>query len=157
MPTQIRRCAAFLLALSLFPLAALAQVGADQLDTLPDFKVDLILKADKQLNGSWINLAVDTKGRLLLGGQRGQAVTRVTLKDGQVEKQEDIKLPVSETMGLLCAFDSLYVNGAGKGPDGKVVYGLWRVVATSGGGQGDKRGVWGEGEGGGGGEGAGGV
>src|SRR3954471_4623673 len=111
MPIQFRPYAIACLALFVAPLAAPAQVGADQLDTLPDFKVELILKADKQRNGSWINLAVDTKGRLLLGGQRGQPVTRVTLKNGQVEKQEDLKLPVSETMGLLCAFDSLYVDG----------------------------------------------
>jgi putative heme-binding domain-containing protein len=139
MPIQLRRnCLLVLLSICVAPLIARAQVGADELATLPDFKVELILKADKQRNGSWINLAVDTKGRLLLGGQRGQPVTRVTIKDGQVEKQEDLKLPVSETMGLHCAFDSLYVDGAGKGPDGRVVYGLWRFRDTSGEGQYDK-------------------
>jgi putative heme-binding domain-containing protein len=126
------------LALCAAPLGAFAQTAAEDLDTLPDFKVELVLKADKQRNGSWISMARDTKGRLLLGGQRGQPVTRVTLKDGKVERQEDLKLPVSETMGLLCAFDSLYVNGAGRGPDGKVVYGLWRFRDTSGEGQYDK-------------------
>src|SRR5437763_16227466 len=98
MPSQLRRnCFLVLLSFCVTPLSARAQVAADELPTLPDFKVELILKADKQRNGSWINLAVDTKGRLLLGGQRGQPVTRVTIKDGQVEKQEDLKLPVSET------------------------------------------------------------
>ncbi len=109
-----------------------AQPAAEQLATLPDFKVELILSADKKINGSWINMAVDGKGRLLLGGQRGQPVTRVTIKDGKVEKQEDLKLPISETMGILWAFDSLYVDGAGKAPNGKVVYGLWRLRDTAG-------------------------
>jgi hypothetical protein len=111
---------------------AFAQPEGEQLQTLPDFKVDLILKADKKINGSWINMAVDGKGRLLLGGQRGQPVTRVTIKDGKVEKQEDLKLPISETMGILWAFNSLYVDGAGKAPNGKVVYGLWRLRDTAG-------------------------
>ena len=119
-------------------VAAVAQPAATELQTLPDFKVDLLLQADKKVNGSWINMAVDPKGRVLLGGQRGQPVTRVTIKDGKVESQEDLKLPVSETMGLLCAFDSLYVDGAGKGPDGKVVYGLWRFRDTAGEGHYDK-------------------
>jgi putative heme-binding domain-containing protein len=139
MATQFKRFALVsLLAIFAAPLTARAQVTADELQTLPDFKVELVMPADKKVNGSWINLAVDTKGRLLLGGQRGQAVTRLTLKDGKVEKQEDLKLPVSETMGLLCAFDSLYVNGAGKAPDGKTVFGLWRFRDTSGDGQYDK-------------------
>src|SRR5258706_4194525 len=139
MPTYTyRKMLLSLVVLCAAPLGAFAQTAAEDLDTLPDFKVELVLKADKQVNGSWICMARDTKGRLLLGGQRGQPVTRVTLKDGKVERQEDLKLPVSETMGLLCAFDSLYVNGAGKGPDGKVVYGLWRFRDTSGEGQYDK-------------------
>src|SRR2546421_11844432 len=52
---------------------------ADQLQTLPGFKVEMILKADMKLNGSWISMANDNKGRLLLGGQKGQPITRVTL------------------------------------------------------------------------------
>src|SRR5262249_28047627 len=37
------------------------------------------------------------------------------------------KLPVSEIMGILYAFDSLYVNGQGKDGQGKSVYGLFRL------------------------------
>lgn len=133
MPNQ-RFCSSFLavLFLTAAPLAVFAQPAADQLETLPDFKIELLLTADKKINGSWINMAKDGKGRLLLGGQRGQPVTRITIKDGKVEKQEDLKLPISETMGLLWAFDSLYVDGAGKAPDGKTVYGLWRLRDTAG-------------------------
>jgi hypothetical protein len=87
---------------------------ADDLQTLDGFKVEVVLKADPKLHGSWISMGKDKQGRLLLGGQRGQPVTRLTVKDGKIEKQEQLKLPLSETMGMLYAFDSLYVNGSAK-------------------------------------------
>src|SRR5262249_33468113 len=86
-----------------------------------------VLKADPKVHGSWINLGRDHKGRLLLCGQRSQPVTRLTMKDGKIEKEELLKLPVSEIMGILYAFDSLYVNGSGKDSAGKNVYGLFRL------------------------------
>src|SRR5690349_21773629 len=108
----------------LTPGLSLAAEGtpAEALQTLPDFKVERLLSADKAKNGSWINLAKDNKGRLLLGGQNGKPVTRVTIKDGKVEKEEALRLPVSETMGILWAFDSLYVNGSRAGK-----FGLFRL------------------------------
>src|SRR2546429_1856118 len=48
---------------------------------------------------------------LLLAGQRGQPVTRLTIKDGKIEFEEILNLPVTEIMGMLFAFDALYVNG----------------------------------------------
>src|SRR4051812_10891759 len=101
--------------LASIPVLAADGTPAEALQTLPDFKVERVLSADKAKNGSWINLGKDNKGRLLLGGQNGQPVTRVTIKDGKVEKEEILKLPVSETMGILWAFDSLYVNGSRAG------------------------------------------
>ncbi len=99
---------------------------ADKLEALPGFKVEHLLKADPKTNGSWINLCKDHKGRLILGGQSGQPVTRVTLKDGKVEKQENLNLALSETMGLLCIGDTLYVNGKGKNDKGGACFGLFR-------------------------------
>src|SRR5215831_11118009 len=83
---------------------------ADRLEALPDFKVEHILRADPKLHGSWINLARDHKGRLLLCGQRNQPVTRLTIKDGKIENEEVLKLPVSEIMGILDTPEGLYVN-----------------------------------------------
>ena len=103
---------------------------ADKLDALADFKVEHILRADPKVHGSWINLGRDNKGRLLLCGQRSQPVTRLTMQDGKIAKEELLKLPVSEIMGILYAFDSLYVNGFGKvdaTPNGRSVYGLFRL------------------------------
>ena len=87
---------------------------AEALDTLPGFQVEHILKADAKVNGSWICLAKDPKGRLLLGGQNGQPITRVTLQDGKVVNQEILRIPVSETMGMLYVGNTLYISGNGK-------------------------------------------
>ncbi len=87
---------------------------ADVLETLPGFKIEHVLRADAKTNGSWICLAKDPKGRLLLGGQNGQPITRVSLGDGKVVKQELLHVPVTETMGMLFVGDALYINGNGK-------------------------------------------
>lgn len=84
---------------------------ADELQTLPGFKVDVVMKAQKAKEGSWISMALDNKGRLLLAGQRREPITRLTLENGKVAKEDQLKLPLSECMGMLYAFDSLYVNG----------------------------------------------
>lgn len=99
----------------------------DALATLPGFKVEHILKADPKANGSWICLAKDPKGRLLLGGQNGQPITRVTIKEGKVEKQEILTIPVSETMGMLFVGDVLYISG-----NGKKGFALYRCKDTKG-------------------------
>ncbi|MBI3855872.1 MAG: heme-binding protein, partial [Planctomycetes bacterium] len=101
--------------------------AADRIDVLPDFKIEQVLRADPKVHGSWINLGRDNKGRLLLCGQRNQPVTRLTIKDGQIAKEEILKLPVTEIMGILYAFDALYVNGQGPTAAGKSVYGLFRL------------------------------
>src|SRR5690349_10723714 len=73
---------------------------AEQLQTLPGLDVEVVMRADGKLHGSWISLGKDNKGRLILGAQRGQPITRVTIQDGLVVAQEQVKLPVSEVMGV---------------------------------------------------------
>src|SRR5947209_6545736 len=103
--------------------------SAELLQTLPGFKIERILKADPTKNGSWISMARDSKGRLLLGGQARQPVTRVTIKDGKVEKEEILDLQgVTETMGILEAHGALYVNGQRSerhGNQTSTQFGLW--------------------------------
>src|SRR5205823_10176909 len=101
---------------------------AESLAVLPGFKVELLRSAQTG-EGSWVSMAVDPKGRLFISPQEGVGnILRVTLaKDGQVQKVEKIPQPVGSAMGLLYAFDSLYVNG--KGPDG---LGLYRLRDTTG-------------------------
>lgn len=88
--------------------------AAEVLDTLPGFTIEHVLTADARTNGSWICMANDPKGRLLLGAQSGQPITRVTLEDGKVVKQEIMSIPVSETMGMLFVGDVLYISGKGE-------------------------------------------
>ncbi len=48
---------------------------------------------------------------------------RITLKsDGTIDKIEPVPLKVGGAMGMLWAFDSLYVSGVG--PDGQGIYRL---------------------------------
>src|SRR3989449_11275910 len=113
-------CLAPFLTLSL-PLCAQTGRGsrqatpAEALATLPGFKVELIRSAEPG-EGSWVCLAVDPKGRLIISPQDPKdPMLRVLLTpQGTVEKIERIQLPVGGAMGLLHAFDSLYVNGKGK-------------------------------------------
>lgn len=116
-----------LFALSTPLLAQNQGTPAEAIQTLPGFTVERVISADPKEHGSWISMGLDGKGRLLLGGQRGQPITRVTIKDGKAEKVEALKLPVSEAMGILWAFDSLYVNGS----DGKR-FGLFRLKDADG-------------------------
>ena len=88
--------------------------AAEVLETLPGFTIKHVLSADAKTNGSWICMANDPKGRLLLGGQSGQPITRVTLENGKVVKQEILSIPLSETMGMLFVGDVLYISGKGK-------------------------------------------
>ena len=100
---------------------------SELLETLPGFKVEHVFKSGST-RGSWICLTKDPQGRLLLGGQRDQPITRVTLDGGQVVKEEKLSIPVTETMGMLFVGNVLYLNGAGA--DGK--YCLFRCKDTKG-------------------------
>ncbi len=121
-------CAAAVFSFHVSARAADKDISADDYATLPGFKLEVVLKADKNVNGSWISLGKDPEGRLLLGGQRRQPMTRVTLDaEGHVAKQEILKLPVSEVMGQLFVNDALYVDASGKDASGKDVFGLFRL------------------------------
>ncbi len=102
--------------------------AAAVLETLPGFRIENVLRADRNKNGSWIAMTVDPKGRLLLGAQRGQPITRVTLENGKLAKEEILRIPVTETMGMLYVGNVLYLNGAGK--DGR--FGLYRCTDPKG-------------------------
>ena len=103
--------------------AARKATPAEALSTLPGFQVELIRSAEPG-EGSWVCLTVDPQGRLIISPQDPRdRMLRVTLTEqGQVGKIEPIELPVGGAMGLLYAFDGLYVNGKGK--DGLALYRL---------------------------------
>ncbi len=95
------------------------------------FDVELLYTVPKDEQGSWVNMTVDPKGRLIVSDQYGK-LYRVTPppvgKAGEV-KIEPIEAEIGEAQGLLWAFDSLYVvvNQGQKYPSG-----LYRVTDTDG-------------------------
>lgn len=106
------------------PLKSAHATAAETLTVPPGFKVELIRTSEAD-EGSWISMAVDHKGRLIISPQDDkQPLLRVTLtKAGQVGKVEPIPAPLRQAMGMCYAHDSLYVNG--HGPNGT---GLYRLV-----------------------------
>lgn len=110
----------------------ISQAAAAQVKALPGFRVDLIYSVPEAEQGSWVNLAVDPKGRLITSDQYG-GLYRVTLPSPQAGgiavKVEPIAVEIGEAQGLLWAFDSLYVV-VNKGA--KYQSGLYRVRDTNG-------------------------
>ncbi|MCI0535617.1 MAG: hypothetical protein L0Z50_10360, partial [Verrucomicrobiales bacterium] len=77
------------------------------------FKIELLRSAAPG-EGSWVAMTVDHKGRLIISPQGSEPMLRVSLEPkGGIARLETIDLPISGAMGLLYAFDSLYVNGQG--------------------------------------------
>jgi putative heme-binding domain-containing protein len=100
---------------------------AESLTVLDGFKVELLRSAQAG-EGSWVAMTVDPQGRLIISPQGKEPMLRVTLDDkGQIANLEKLNLNISGAMGLLYAFDALYVNG--QGPDG---YHLYRLRDTDG-------------------------
>lgn len=104
---------------------------AESLKVASGFKVDLLYSVPKGVQGSWVNMCVDPKGRLIVSDQYG-GLYRVTLPpvDSTDEiKLEKINVDIGEAQGLLWAFDSLYVV-VNRGQ--KYASGLYRVRDTDG-------------------------
>lgn len=111
-----------------------AATPAEELTVAPGFKVELLKSAVKE-EGSWVSMAVDAKGRLYISCQgkpegagmkkedQWGGLFRATLDtQGKIAQWEKVPLPVGDSMGMLWAFDSLYVSG--EGPEGRGIYRL---------------------------------
>jgi putative heme-binding domain-containing protein len=111
---------------------------AASLKVLKDFKAELLYSVPKDVQGSWVNLCVDPKGRLIVSDQYGP-LYRITPapigSQGAETKVEKLDLPVGGAHGLLWAFDSLYVMVNETVNVGGVVprRGLHRVRSSDGG------------------------
>jgi putative heme-binding domain-containing protein len=85
---------------------------AETLKVAKDFKVELLYSVPKGEQGSWVNMCVDPKGRLIVSDQYGP-LYRVTPPPvggpAAATKVEKLDLPLGEAHGLLYAYDSLYV------------------------------------------------
>src|SRR6266481_6223838 len=89
-----------------------AATPAEALKAKKDFKVELLYSVPKETQGSWVNLCVDPKGRLIVSDQYGP-LYRITPpavgSKGEETKVEKLDIPLGGAHGLLWAFDSLYV------------------------------------------------
>lgn len=96
-----------------------------------DFKVELLYTVPKEVEGSWVCMCLDPKGRLIVCDQYGglYRLTLPPLGKNEAPQIEKIDVPIGEAQGLLWAFDSLYVN-VNKGA--KYDHGLYRVRDTDG-------------------------
>lgn len=136
------------LSLGLSAASVLAVTPADQLKVPDGFKVELLKEAG-QRDGSWICMTADDAGRLYISPQgsipetgfakdsKWGGLVRATVSDKGVEKWERVPVPVGDAMGMLWAFDSLYVSG--NGPEGR---GIYRCKDTNGDGLPDAATMW---------------
>ncbi len=115
--------------LVLLPLAFLTALGGESvaLKVPPGFEAKEVL-AGTESDGSWSAMAVDAQGRFVISPQGSEPMLRVSVAaDGSATRVQKLDVPVTSAMGLLFAFDSLYVNGLG--PQG---FGLYRLRDTKG-------------------------
>lgn len=97
-----------------------------------DFRVDLLYSVPKDVEGSWVSMCLDPKGRLIVCDEYG-GLFRLTLPPTDQTappKIEKIEVPIGEVQGMLWAFDSLYVNVNARTP--AFESGLYRVRDTDG-------------------------
>jgi len=119
---------------NVFNADAASATPADQITVPAGFKVELLRSAESR-DGSWVSMAIDDKGRLYISPQYAVpgsgfsnkndwgGIVRVTIDEhGQVAKWDRVKVPIGGAMGMLWAFDSLYVSG--QGPEGQGIYRL---------------------------------
>jgi putative heme-binding domain-containing protein len=89
------------------PRTEAAATPAANVKTLPGFSCELVYAVPKDTQGSWVNLCVDPKGRLIASDQYG-ALYRVT-PSATPAAVEKLPVTLGAAQGLLWAFDSLYV------------------------------------------------
>ena len=103
------------------------------------FEVELLFTVPKDRLGSWVNLCLDDKNRIIASDQFGGLYRFHAPAKGEVLKESDIeKVPakIRAANGLLWAFDSLYV--AVNDYEKKMDSGVYRLTDSNGDDQLDK-------------------
>ncbi|HEV7928178.1 MAG TPA: c-type cytochrome [Verrucomicrobiae bacterium] len=98
--------------------------SAESIHVEPGFKVQLLHSATPT-EGSWIDMTIDTQGRLIISPQDKGKLLRLTIAKGVLSKIEPLDAPVGGAMGLLYADDCLFLDGSG--PKG---WGIYRLRAV---------------------------
>ena len=92
----------------------------------PDFKADLVYTVPRDLQGTWVSLAVDAKGDLVAGDQGG-VLWHVSLADSAKPVITKIETKAIGCHGLLFAHGYLYACTSEKGKGD-----VWRLKDTKG-------------------------
>ena len=103
------------------------------------FEVELLFTVPKERLGSWVNLCLDNKNRIIASDQFGGLYRFEVPAEGKTLKESDIeKIPVDirAANGLLWAFGSLYV--AVNDYEKKMESGVYRLTDSNGDDQLDK-------------------
>jgi putative heme-binding domain-containing protein len=101
-------------------LSRASATPADSIRVLPGFHVEL-LRSALPGEGSWVCMAFDERGRLIVSPEGDKPLIRVTLNSkAGIERVEEIMAPIRFAMGLLAAHGSLYANA--RGPEGTGLY-----------------------------------
>ena len=109
------------------PMAVPAALG---IKARKDFKVEHLYTVPMGVEGSWVNMCVDPKGRLIVSDQYGGLfrVSAPPLGSKDLAVVEKIPAAIGEAQGLLWAFDALYVV-VNRG--GKYESGLYKVTSKN--------------------------
>lgn len=102
---------------------------AEELALPKGFRAELLYSVPRAVQGSWVCMTNDPKGRLITSDQSG-SLYRVTVGASASEtKVEKLDVAIGQAQGLLYAFDSLYVTVNGSAAQGS---GFYRVRDTDG-------------------------
>ena len=105
------------------------QEAREQFQVPEGFQVELLYNVPKETQGSWVNLTVDSKGRLIASDQGNKGLYRITpaaIGTDDETTVEKLAVNMTSVQGFLFAFDSLYVSVNG-GPGS----GFYRLRDTS--------------------------
>ncbi len=111
----------------------------DRIKAIKDFQVELLYSVPGADQGSWVNLCVDNKQRILVSDQYGGLYRFAAPRPGQpLDPQGIEKVPadIRAVNGMLWAFDALYVGV--NDYEKKIPSGLYRLTDSDGDDQLDK-------------------
>ena len=111
----------------------------DRIKVPKDFRVELLYSVPGDEEGSWVNLCLDDKGRILASDQYGGLFRFAAPPPGQAldpKKVEKLAVEIRAVNGMVWAFGALYVGV--NDYEKKIPSGLYRITDTNGDDQLDK-------------------
>ncbi len=107
-----------------------SRAPSHEFHVLEGFQVERLFTVPKEQLGSWVSIARDNKGRLIVSDQDKQGLCRITpppIGSNEPTRVERLDLKITAAHGMLYAFDALYLSING-GPGS----GLYRARDTDG-------------------------